>query len=94
MLPGGRPGNATVALETLLSNLPARPREPWAMAMMLIRSREMGVKMRPARPGAPWMPSPTTVRWPTWLSTSMGFRYPCASSSVRADSTARQGGTS
>ena len=35
--------------------------EPCAIAMMLIRSLEMAVKILPARPGIPRIPSPTTA---------------------------------
>lgn len=46
--------------------------EPWAMAIMFTFSREMAVKMRPAMPGLPCMPSPTTARRPTFSSTWIG----------------------
>jgi hypothetical protein len=44
------------------------------MAMMLTFSREIAVKIRPARPGVPRIPSPTTASSPTSSSTSMGRR--------------------
>jgi len=46
------------------------------MAMMLIRWREIAVKMRPAKPGVPRIPSPTTAMSPTLESTWIGFNIP------------------
>ena len=53
-----RPERATTI--TIVSSL-----DPCAMAMMLMFSREIAVKMRPASPGVPCIPSPTTASSPT-----------------------------
>ena len=46
---------------------------PWAMAITFTASREIAVKTRPAKPGLPYMPSPTTASKPTFPSTWTGF---------------------
>ncbi len=60
--------------------------DPCAMAMILMFWREIAVKILPARPGVPRIPSPTTAISPTLRFTSTGFKYPCANSSDRLSS--------
>ena len=48
--------------------------DPCAMAMILMLCLEIAVKIRPASPEVPRMPSPTTAINPTFVSTCSGLR--------------------